>query len=219
MTTTDSLLRAILDAPEDDTLRLITADWLDDHGEPDRAEFIRLSIEWENMTHGCTVVLKTRCDGSKDQWCLACRKLKRAQQLFSTDWLPDFGGQLRQWWFGEPATTMTIDRPFAYGIRRGFVDEVRLSLDDWLAHGREIVAAAPVTRVVTDREPGEAWWWWRDGDGTYAANRAYIPSALFDELDRPNIQGANGAHFDTREAALDALSAACLALARQEAPR
>jgi uncharacterized protein (TIGR02996 family) len=38
----DALLRAICDAPDDDLPRLVFADWLDEHGDPTRAEFIRL---------------------------------------------------------------------------------------------------------------------------------------------------------------------------------
>ncbi len=37
----DAFLSAIIDAPEDDTPRLVYADWLDENGEPERAEFIR----------------------------------------------------------------------------------------------------------------------------------------------------------------------------------
>src|SRR5262249_47609211 len=40
-----AFLDDILTHPEDDTPRLIYADWLHDHGDPDRAEFIRLQIE------------------------------------------------------------------------------------------------------------------------------------------------------------------------------
>src|SRR5262249_38319349 len=36
--------------PEDDTLRLILADWLDDHDQPERAEFVRLQVESEART-------------------------------------------------------------------------------------------------------------------------------------------------------------------------
>src|SRR4051794_37362724 len=35
---------AIRADPGDDVARLVFADWLDEHGEPDRAEFIRLQI-------------------------------------------------------------------------------------------------------------------------------------------------------------------------------
>lgn len=41
----DALLAAVRANPDDDTPRLVLADWLDDHGEPDFAAFIRLEIE------------------------------------------------------------------------------------------------------------------------------------------------------------------------------
>jgi uncharacterized protein (TIGR02996 family) len=39
-----ALLREAKESPEDDTPRLVLADWLDEHGDPDRAEFIRLQL-------------------------------------------------------------------------------------------------------------------------------------------------------------------------------
>jgi uncharacterized protein (TIGR02996 family) len=39
------LLQACRENPDDDTPRLILADWLIDHDDPDRAEFIRLQVE------------------------------------------------------------------------------------------------------------------------------------------------------------------------------
>jgi uncharacterized protein (TIGR02996 family) len=42
MTDEPALLAAIADRPDDDTPRLVYADWLDDHGQRERAEFIRL---------------------------------------------------------------------------------------------------------------------------------------------------------------------------------
>jgi uncharacterized protein (TIGR02996 family) len=49
MTATDptyaALLAGVLAAPEDDVPRLVAADWLEENGEPERAEFIRCQIE------------------------------------------------------------------------------------------------------------------------------------------------------------------------------
>lgn len=45
MSDSDALLAAIRQAPDDDAPRLIYADWLDEHGQPERAEFIRVQIE------------------------------------------------------------------------------------------------------------------------------------------------------------------------------
>jgi uncharacterized protein (TIGR02996 family) len=41
----EDLHNAILESPDDDTPRLIYADWLDEHGDCDRAQFIRVQIE------------------------------------------------------------------------------------------------------------------------------------------------------------------------------
>jgi uncharacterized protein (TIGR02996 family) len=45
MTQRDALLRAVCDNPDDDLPRLVFADWCDENGEPERAEFIRTQIE------------------------------------------------------------------------------------------------------------------------------------------------------------------------------
>src|SRR5262245_41534158 len=39
-----SLLQGCKDAPDDDVPRMVLADWLDDHGDGERAEFVRLSV-------------------------------------------------------------------------------------------------------------------------------------------------------------------------------
>src|SRR5262245_17230006 len=45
MTDEKGLLAAIWDDPHDDTPRLVYADWLDDHGQNARAEFIRIQCQ------------------------------------------------------------------------------------------------------------------------------------------------------------------------------
>src|SRR5437773_2457581 len=45
MTRDEAFLLDILESPDDDTPRLVYADWLDEQGDPARAEFIRLQIE------------------------------------------------------------------------------------------------------------------------------------------------------------------------------
>lgn len=40
----EPFLHAICTNPEDDTVRLVYADWLDENGDPERAEFIRLQV-------------------------------------------------------------------------------------------------------------------------------------------------------------------------------
>jgi uncharacterized protein (TIGR02996 family) len=50
----EPFLRAICADPEDDLARLVYADWLDENGEPERAELIRLQIERARLRAGGT---------------------------------------------------------------------------------------------------------------------------------------------------------------------
>ena len=52
MTGREPFLRAIEAAWDDDTPRLVFADWLDEHGDPDRARFVRLQCEAYRIEYG-----------------------------------------------------------------------------------------------------------------------------------------------------------------------
>lgn len=52
MTQDDAFMEAIVENPDDDAVRLIYADWLDEHGEESRACFIRLQIEAARLPLG-----------------------------------------------------------------------------------------------------------------------------------------------------------------------
>jgi uncharacterized protein (TIGR02996 family) len=49
MTHDQAFLQAICEAPEDDTPRLVYADWLEENGQPERAQFIRVQCERERL--------------------------------------------------------------------------------------------------------------------------------------------------------------------------
>jgi uncharacterized protein (TIGR02996 family) len=49
MSEDEALLKAIYAHPDDDTSRLVYADWLDEHDQPERAEFIRLQVELSHL--------------------------------------------------------------------------------------------------------------------------------------------------------------------------
>src|SRR5579884_3454044 len=44
-----AFIQAIQETPEDDAPRLIYADWLEDHGDADRAEFIRIQCRLAHL--------------------------------------------------------------------------------------------------------------------------------------------------------------------------
>src|SRR5262245_29077001 len=48
----DALLQAVIDNPDDDAVRLVYADWLEEHGQPARAAFIRVQIQLSLLPEG-----------------------------------------------------------------------------------------------------------------------------------------------------------------------
>lgn len=58
----EAFLRAIFDAPDDDTPRLVYADWLEEHDEEIAAKAIRLSIEWFRQPEGQRFALNQRSE-------------------------------------------------------------------------------------------------------------------------------------------------------------
>src|SRR5262249_2972862 len=51
MTHDEAFIRSILETPEDDGVRLIYADWLEEHDNP-RGEFIRTQVELSRLSAG-----------------------------------------------------------------------------------------------------------------------------------------------------------------------
>lgn len=133
MTTLDALLSAILAAPDDDQPRLVYADALDDAGEHDRAEFIRLQVEIGSDWKGMTEPIRKRhlhlWLDHRDEWFLRDGPLQLVQLV------------------------ETVDAPelLAAVVDRGFIAELRGPLAALLQFGPAIVRANPVERVeVTD---------------------------------------------------------------------
>lgn len=134
----------------------------------------------------------------------------------------------------------------AFEFRRGFVHTVRCTLALWLAHGPTVVRGQPVERVeITDKQPygsGDRWTWCdaRRVIGERGASaRMDLPGEIWDEMKRigllPKLRnplyvvgdeslGAEfvdswaSANFPAEATAREALSAACLSLARATQP-
>lgn len=114
-----AFLAAIRETPEDDTLRLIYADWLDEHGQEERAEFIRAQIELSRGVADRGRILELQ------------QRLRELLQKHRAQWL------------GPLADLNVRDANF----ERGFVVQVSLSGDDFVKHGAEILAAHPIFRL------------------------------------------------------------------------
>jgi len=120
VTERDALLAAIRARPADDTARLVFADWLDEHGEPPRAEFIRLQIEAARLAPH-----DPRVQEIEDRTALLIGHRRKEWEGPVRDLLP--GARLE--------------------FRRGFVDSVVTDAALFLRHADELFAAAPLSRI------------------------------------------------------------------------
>src|SRR4051794_8966487 len=105
----DPLLRAVLDDPDDDAPRLVYADWLDDHGAHDRAEFIRVQIELARLPQGDPgrPALQVR-EGAllapnREAWVAALPAWARRQGVFRRGFVAQVSATVVQWLQGGAA--------------------------------------------------------------------------------------------------------------------
>ena len=224
----DAFLSAIIENSTDDAPRLIYADWLEEHGQSERAEFIRVqcalaaiepkrcpNMETYGQLYGYPiVVMGTEC--RKCQWCLLT---KREQALYRHQ-----PGELQ---CGRFAVKV---------FRRGFIAEVTLACQDWLTHGPQLVKMTPLEKVTlsdkhasvlsenvlagepfADGSTARMRWRFACFPGDYYAmahNGHDLPVELFQCLPPESFDGGNTCFFETSDAAQAALSSACLAWAK-----
>ena len=127
MTPEDAFLEDIRENPEDDAVRLIYADWLEDRdgpGDVDRAEFIRVqiavsSLRGEDLT----------------------RTAQRARDLLERHW-DDWTAPL---WRILGRKTVSSAAPVRF--RRGFLHEVTLNTGEFLAHHRALLRLGPIGKL------------------------------------------------------------------------
>jgi uncharacterized protein (TIGR02996 family) len=127
MTIEESFLRDICENPDDDTPRLVYADWLDEHGQPERAEFIRAQVE-----------LACRVSDSPHRRRLAARAAELLAR-HAERWLGPLGSLLSEWRF-----------------RRGFLDRLTISARNLLEHAEALFRTAPIRRLRLTGAEGDS---------------------------------------------------------------
>lgn len=148
MTDQQALLRAVLREPEDDNVRLVYADYLQENGEAERAEFIGVQIalaknpvcpaaiyhpRFDAPDHGDKMYVYPPPAAPKKPcgWCPVCVNRKREYELWQkhfptqADWdLPL--GNLRYAWQVTSRPETIVNAPTAI-LRRGFVEQIRIA--------------------------------------------------------------------------------------------
>jgi uncharacterized protein (TIGR02996 family) len=234
------LLRAIVEDPADDVPRLLLADVLEEAGEGERAEFIRVQIELAK--HPCAQ-LKEGVVHTIAPFCYGCHEVAalrhRERELldeYGFDWFGQFtraagvnegrGPDRNAWNFCSLGGTLGWCH-----FRRGFVASVTLMCADW---------CGVVCSVCSGWRSREAYCNHCHGTGcTGRHGPALVLAAPIEEVvlsDRFAMQWSDGLYYlvepgekldlpfrcpipdrSSREAVLASLSRAALAWARQEA--
>lgn len=140
-----AFVAAIVAEPDEDTPRLVAADFLEENGDPVRAAFIRLQVDLAQ--------LETFGTG----WTLRAEELRRKERAFLGP-----RSESALFWAAEECPELVRAVPTRPGSlhvegaervtwRRGFVEAVRCPAAEWLRHGAAVRARNPVRSVWLDR--------------------------------------------------------------------
>jgi uncharacterized protein (TIGR02996 family) len=132
MTRDEAFLADIREHPKDDGPRLVYSDWLEDNGDPERAEFIRLQCRLAPMDW--------RDPGYKEME-------KRAETL---EWK-----NRERWLAGCPKEVLTGSRR-RLTFHRGFVEQAGISLDDFHRYGAILLDLFPIQNLHLQGKMGKA---------------------------------------------------------------
>ena len=125
MSDEDALLAAIDANPDEDTPRLVYADWLDEHDQPIRAEFIRVQVEVVRVETQERIVLDQHID------------LFRRQHHLLENHRAELLGRLS-----------VLPKETLFEFERGFVSEITLDWGPFHQHRAVIAAAVPLPRTI-----------------------------------------------------------------------
>lgn len=188
------LLDAILDKPNDDLARLIYADYLEENGRDSRARFIRWGVE--NPDHAPRIMYAER------------DFLMKGGMIDLPLWL-----MYRSDLSGNRRTTTH---------RRGFLENIACSHEDFLANAGELFSVQPIASVhIIDKTPslenGRFCWW---AGGYSSPNDSTISDYFLDESIRGStVYPLKIGVFETPHLARMDLSVRCVAYGRRESEK
>jgi uncharacterized protein (TIGR02996 family) len=131
MHTQQAFVQAILEQPDDDAVRLVYADWLDEHDEPERAEFIRVQVQLAKLD-----------EDHPKYWELTSRQ---------DELLVDHAAS----WVQPFADILVDDQPLhdliAWGrFRRGFLADVRARPSVFIAQAEKLFHVLPLDTLFLE---------------------------------------------------------------------
>src|SRR5439155_14102573 len=141
-----ALMRAVCAAPEDDTPRLVAADWLEEHGDPKRASFVRVQVRLAQLdASGLGQSTEAKLLQYEEKRLLS--PLEIDALMWAAHDCPELVDLV-----GSNGRTglegMKVDGADRLIYRRGFVEQINCPAVSWLHHGRAIRERQPVRDLV-----------------------------------------------------------------------
>lgn len=228
-----ALLAAICEGPEDGLPRLAYADFCEETGDAARAEFVRVQMELAKranckMCEFATMAKRVYDASQPEVTCMACMFLDhRSRELLNAFPVDDHRNLANSFYAWCQGRSIKCE----FEMRRGFVDRVTLTCDDWMKHGKALVKVAPLTEVrLSDKQPQPTQIedtgrpvlvWWRPNDGPLYASLPHELWEIAQPRDKPSKvawEGISVRDYPTEADAITALSQACLKWARTPDP-
>lgn len=227
----ETLLKAVINNPNDITYRLVYADYLEEEGNP-YGEFIRVQCElYELETSkvplhkgfepvGNNIVFAPKAK-TNPLWVARERRKRelrsRQKELFET--LSIFEGCNR---FVKLLLEDGVGLTITY--RQGFIEKISCSLESWDRVGSVLVRKFPLTEVVlSDKKPFSSsyhsyGWYWLGYVGNMKDYPDCLSVYLWDRLSGGtrvyDCEADRARRYETEDDAMKGLSQACLAYAR-----
>jgi len=152
-----AFLAAIVADPDDDTARLVAADFLEENGDTRRAAFIRIQVELARLeTAGEGKSLQVDQLRAKERVILG--PLSLDWKFWSAEACPELVKVRSR---GDSALDVEVIGAESLVWRRGFVEAVVCRADDWLHHGMAIRDRNPIRDLAltaTDGVTRDQWY-------------------------------------------------------------
>lgn len=141
-----AMVSAIVAEPDDDTLRLVAADFLEEHGDAERAAFIRAQVKLAQVEMS-GLGLSLEADELRKQERAFLGPFSVCPHFWAVNDCPELvNGILPP---GRSArASLHVEGVERLGWRRGFIEAIRCPVAEWLRHGVAVRTRNPVRCVA-----------------------------------------------------------------------
>jgi uncharacterized protein (TIGR02996 family) len=155
-----AFLAAILADPDDDTARLVAADFLEENDDPDRAAFIRIQVALARLeATGQGKSLEADHLRAKERAFLG--PLSMYRPLWAANECPELVRWKPRGGERNPLKAMAVEGADRLTWERGFVERVKCPAMEWLQHGQAVRHRNPIQQIgLTDNLHYALGRWW-----------------------------------------------------------